>query len=354
VQEPGDLHQRAELLGLADLARQVLGTTDGTALASAVRSVRVAAQSARIARQVTEVNLASADTASLQAQISSVVSWDQVKLVEVFRVASGPPPSGELVPVLAVVSPSLPQGASRASAERLASRVAAGATETWVLEPIAAGGELLRGASLVKGPNGRIAGVVVASDYLTGDLAARSRRMTAAYEDYLQLRVLKAPLFGVYVSFFLMVTLLILVGATWMGLYLAKRITRPVQLLAVAAKEIGAGHLDHRVEPETVDEFGALMTHLAAVHPSRYGAMLDTVTRVHLTRVRTLTDQADALRLVVLADRLYDRDIPVLASGVPLDKVFAPEMLRGGYRKKYFRAISRLVALGREGSAALQ
>jgi len=34
-----------------DLARQVLRTTDGTALASAVRSVRVAAQSARIARR---------------------------------------------------------------------------------------------------------------------------------------------------------------------------------------------------------------------------------------------------------------------------------------------------------------
>ena len=56
-----------------------------------------------------------------------------------------------------------------------------------------------------------------------------------------------------------MVTLLILVGATWMGLYLAKRITRPVQMLAAAAREIGAGHLDHRVERETEDEFGALV-----------------------------------------------------------------------------------------------
>ena len=34
-----------------DLARQLLGTTDGTALASAVLSTRVAAQSARIARR---------------------------------------------------------------------------------------------------------------------------------------------------------------------------------------------------------------------------------------------------------------------------------------------------------------
>ena len=42
--------------------------------------------------------------------------------------------------------------------------------------------------------------------------------MTQAFEDYNQLRVLKRPLTGVYLSFFLMVTLLILVGATWMGL----------------------------------------------------------------------------------------------------------------------------------------
>ncbi len=56
-----------------------------------------------------------------------------------------------------------------------------------------------------------------------------------------------------------MVTLLILVGATWMGLYLAKRITRPVQMLAAAAREIGAGRLDQRVEPQSNDEFGSLV-----------------------------------------------------------------------------------------------
>ena len=55
-----------------------------------------------------------------------------------------------------------------------------------------------------------------------------------------------------------MVTLVILVGATWMGLYLAKRIARPVQMLAAAAREIGAGRLEQRIEPETHDEFGSL------------------------------------------------------------------------------------------------
>ena len=83
--------------------------------------------------------------------------------------------------------------------------------------------------------------------------------MTKAYEDYTQLRVLKQPLAGVYVSFFVMVTLLILVGSTWMGLYLAKRITRPVQMLSEAAREIGAGHYDHRIEHEATDEFGSMV-----------------------------------------------------------------------------------------------
>src|SRR5207253_7507673 len=66
---------------------------------------------------------------------------------------------------------------------------------------------------------------------------------------------------GVYLSFFRMMTLMILVGSTWMGLYLAKRITQPVQRLATAAREIEAGHLDYRVDRETVsdDEFGSLV-----------------------------------------------------------------------------------------------
>ncbi|HYJ76906.1 MAG TPA: cell division protein ZapE [Kineosporiaceae bacterium] len=99
----------------------------------------------------------------------------------------------------------------------------------------------------------------------------------------------------------------------------------------------------------TLDDFDALLAHLASVHPSRYGALLDGVRAVGLTGVHGLDDQAVALRLVVLVDRLYDREIPVLASGEPLDRLFSEEMLAGGYRKKYRRATSRLVALAREG-----
>lgn len=101
----------------------------------------------------------------------------------------------------------------------------------------------------------------------------------------------------------------------------------------------------------TIDEFSRLEQHLITVHPSRYGSLLNGVAAVGFMNIEPVTDQATALRLVVLADRLYDRDIPVLASGIKLDELFSAEMLKGGYRKKYFRAISRLVALAREGAA---
>jgi len=103
-----------------------------------------------------------------------------------------------------------------------------------------------------------------------------------------------------------------------------------------------------RREGATLDEFDALCDHLAGIHPSAYGRLVDGVSAVHLRGVRPAEDQAIALRLVAFADRLYDRAIPVLVSGGSLDALFTPEMLAGGYRKKYLRAVSRLTALARD------
>ena len=100
----------------------------------------------------------------------------------------------------------------------------------------------------------------------------------------------------------------------------------------------------------SLDDFVELLDHLAQLHPSHYGALLEGVSAVHLLDVVPAPDQGVALRLVVLADRLYDRQLPVISSGAPLDEVFDAEMLAGGYRKKYRRAVSRLVALTRLGA----
>lgn len=99
----------------------------------------------------------------------------------------------------------------------------------------------------------------------------------------------------------------------------------------------------------TLDDFDALCAHLATMHPSRYLAMIEGVAEVFITGVHPLDDQSVALRLVSLTDRLYDAGIPVVASGAKLDAVFSDEMLAGGFRKKYLRATSRLLALTAAG-----
>lgn len=160
-------------------------------------------------------------------------------------------------------------------------------------------------------------------------------------------------------------------GALGEGRFAAEDFTREIQGLAArfTAVRIDGEDYRHRGSPEapeplseegvhavarlhdgvSVDDFAHLLDHLAGLHPSRYGALLDGVRTVCWTGVRPVPDQSVALRLVVLADRMYDRDLPLVTSGGRLEQVFGAEMLAGGYRKKYRRALSRLTALAREG-----
>ncbi len=99
------------------------------------------------------------------------------------------------------------------------------------------------------------------------------------------------------------------------------------------------------------DGFTELCAYLGELHPSRYGALVDGIELVCLHGVTAVADQAVALRLVVLADRLYDRSVPVAVSGRPFDELFSPEMFAGPHRKKFQRAVSRLSALARDGGS---
>ena len=218
------------------------------------RQMAIDDNAARIARLLAGVDLASQDVAPLRALLAPLVTDERVKMVAVYRLGA----LARLQPVFDVAASDLPPGYSRAAADRLADQALGGSLETRSIEALGAAGDFLHAAAVVRDQDDRTTGVVVATDYLTGDLAARSRRLTQAFESYNQLRVLKQPMTGLYLSIFLMVTLLMLFGATWMGSYFAKRITRPVQMLAAAAREIGAGRLDQRIEPQSRDEFGAL------------------------------------------------------------------------------------------------
>ena len=228
----------------------------------AERRADIVARAERIARGMPPAALEAADLPALQAVLASELRTSRARLVEVYRLV--PAPAGgttgqDVQLIVGFETPSLPRDHVRASAARIALRAAAGGATETAEDDLESGGVLMRAAAPLRDASGAVVGAVVAGEHLDAGVAGHARRITVAYEQYNQARVLRGPLQGVYLSFFLMMTLVILVSATWLGLYVAKRITRPVQQLAEGARAIGAGRLDHRIEPENADELGSLV-----------------------------------------------------------------------------------------------
>jgi nitrogen fixation/metabolism regulation signal transduction histidine kinase len=63
-----------------------------------------------------------------------------------------------------------------------------------------------------------------------------------------------------YVLILLLMTVLVLFAAVWIGLFLSKKITIPIEALSVATREISAGNLDYRVDVHAEDELGLLVS----------------------------------------------------------------------------------------------
>jgi two-component system nitrogen regulation sensor histidine kinase NtrY len=226
---------------------------------------RSALHARRIARMLPPAAFASGDGEGLTARVQDEPRAMRNGLIELYGVAvsdgggRGDSAAPDLVFLGAVGSANLPRGQVAPSADRIAARVVAAGAEQSQQDDLAGGGVLLRTAVPVAEAGGPVAGVLVVSHYLAPDVQAWALEATAAYESYQGLRMLEAPIQGIYQSVFLAVSLLILISATWLGLYLAKRITRPVQMLAEGARAIGAGQFDLQLEAETADELGSLV-----------------------------------------------------------------------------------------------
>jgi two-component system nitrogen regulation sensor histidine kinase NtrY len=84
------------------------------------------------------------------------------------------------------------------------------------------------------------------------------RRLSRATSAYAMLKAERAQLEAVQVLFFLLLAFLVLLAAVWVGLLLARRVTRPIAALAASARRVGAGDFDALVEVEGGDEISAL------------------------------------------------------------------------------------------------
>ena len=103
-------------------------------------------------------------------------------------------------------------------------------------------------------------GVLVAGRLLSPAVANQTSQLIDAYQQYRQLETQKPELRSSQVLIFLMVTLLVLLASTWVGLYLARQVTQPIEALAEGTRRISGGDLSHRVEVPADDELAVLVS----------------------------------------------------------------------------------------------
>jgi len=102
-------------------------------------------------------------------------------------------------------------------------------------------------------------GVLVVSRAMDPRLAVDVQALEANYDNFQGVLEQRDPIMSNYMLTFLLMTMLILFSALWVGLFLARGVTGPIQKLAEGTRAVAAGDLSYQVEVEARDELGTLV-----------------------------------------------------------------------------------------------
>lgn len=106
---------------------------------------------------------------------------------------------------------------------------------------------------------GQVVGAVITAYYVSGSVARQSAQVADAFREYRHLKILKQPIKSNYIITMSLVTLVAVFSAVWIGLFLAKKISVPLQQLAAGTRAVARGHWNQRIEGEGEDEIGTLV-----------------------------------------------------------------------------------------------
>ncbi len=122
-------------------------------------------------------------------------------------------------------------------------------------------GDVVRGVAPIPSleEDGKSAGAVVVSYYVPRSLIDKMKEISTAFDSYRQLKLLKNPVKATYFTILLIITLLIVFFGIWIGRYIAKGITVPIQELAEGTHAVASGNLDYKINVESNDEIGLLV-----------------------------------------------------------------------------------------------
>jgi two-component system, NtrC family, nitrogen regulation sensor histidine kinase NtrY len=104
-----------------------------------------------------------------------------------------------------------------------------------------------------------ITGALVIDYYLPRSLAQRAAGISQTFEDYSQLRILRQPIERSYLLALTLIGLVVVLLASWFGMYLARGVTGPIKLLAEGTQAVAHGDLDDELPSVGDDEIGHLV-----------------------------------------------------------------------------------------------
>jgi two-component system nitrogen regulation sensor histidine kinase NtrY len=84
-------------------------------------------------------------------------------------------------------------------------------------------------------------GAIVVSSFVPLSLISKMNDITTAYDEFRDVNPLEYPLKSIYLIILGLMTLVILLAATWFGFYLAKQLSIPLVLLGRATKRVAGG-----------------------------------------------------------------------------------------------------------------
>jgi two-component system nitrogen regulation sensor histidine kinase NtrY len=110
-----------------------------------------------------------------------------------------------------------------------------------------------------KGIAGVVSGVMVVDSYIPVSLVNKVDEIASVLDDYKATNPLKYPMKTTYLVILVMITLVVLFVAIWIGLYMAREITSPVERLVEGAQSVGSGNLDIAIQSSGHDEISVLI-----------------------------------------------------------------------------------------------
>ncbi len=175
--------------------------------------------------------------------------------------------------------------------------------------------------------------VVVVDTYVPNSVAKRREDISRAFDEYVRLKVQRQPIKTAYTITLGLATVVVLFAATWVGFYIARRITVPIQRLVEGTRAVAQGDLDQRIPGEGHDEIGTLVSAFnrmtAELKTSR--TELDSRRRyleILLANITAGVISTDAEGRITTLNRAAETLLDVRAAACiwrPLDEVLAGE-----------------------------